>query len=89
MNHKGFHHFFAQFSTELLLGVQKLVEFFHKFIRVGAVHRAGVLNGFGGGAGAAQTVHSNAQEQGSGLGGDGQNITDDGVLGNRRWTFSY
>ena len=35
------------------------------------------------GGGAAQAVHPDAHEQRRSLGGDGQNITDDGVLGNR------
>ena len=59
-----------------------MVQLSQEGLAVDAVNHAGFLNGLAAGRGAAQAVHTDSEEQGSSVGCDIQNITDDGGLFN-------
>ena len=59
-----------------LVGFQEVVQLSQEGIAVDAVDLAGFLNGLTPGRGAAQAMHANGEEQGSGLRRYIQNITD-------------
>jgi hypothetical protein len=63
-------------------GFDEAVDLLQESVAIDAVHHAGFLYGFPTGRGAAQTVHTDSMEQGSGVGSDVQHITDDGILFN-------
>ena len=66
----------------VLAGGDHLVDLSQQVVHFHAVDHAGLLHRLTPGGGAAQAVHADVHEQGRGLGGDGQNITNDGVLCN-------
>ena len=59
---------------------QEMIQLRQEAVAVHAVHHAGFFNGFAPGRGAAQAMHTDGEEQGSALGRDVQNITDDGFF---------
>ena len=64
------------------VSLQEVVQLGQKTVAVNAMHHAGLLNGLTPGRGAAQTVHSDGEEQGSALGRNVQNVADDGFFFN-------
>jgi hypothetical protein len=74
----------AEIPPRLLLvlftGSDQSIDLSQQSITIHTVNHAGLLNSLTAGSGAAQAVHADGQEQGCGLGGDVQDVTDDGVL---------
>jgi hypothetical protein len=66
----------------LLLGSKECVKLFNQLVRIGAVNRASVLNGFAAGVGATEAVHSDLKEELSGLDVGIKDIADDGFFRN-------
>ena len=64
------------------VGLQEVVELRQEAVAFDAVHHAGLLHGFTPGRGAAQAVHTDGEEQGSGLRRYVQNVADDGFFFN-------
>ena len=58
------------------------VDFLQQSVHIHAVHGASLLNGLTAGSGAAQAVHADGHEYGSGLRSDVEDVADDGVFGN-------
>ena len=65
-----------------LVGLQEVVQLCQESIGVDAVDHAGLLHSLTPGRGAAQAVHADGEEQGSGVGCDIQHITNDGLFFN-------
>ena len=63
-----------------LVSLQEVVQLGQERLAVHAVNHAGFLNGLTTGRGAAQAVHTDGKEQGSGLRSDVQNVTNDGAF---------
>ena len=57
-----------------------LIHQLQQLVHVHTVNGAGLLHSLATGRGATQAVHTDGEEDGSGLRGNIQNITDDGVL---------
>ncbi len=53
-----------------------------------AVNHAGLFHSLASGGGAAQAVHANGKEQGSALGGNVQNVADDGIFFNFKSNYN-
>ena len=61
---------------------EECVDLGEKLVAINAVNSASHFNGFAAGSGAAEAVHTDLKEEGSGFGSDVENITDDRFSGN-------
>ena len=67
--------------TSSVLLCQIVVDLLDQLVSIGAVNVASVCDGLAAGSGAAQAVHTDLKEEGSGIGSLVQNVADDRILG--------
>ena len=64
----------------LFVSFQEIIQLGQEGIAVNAMDHTGLFHGLAAGSGSAKAVHADGHEQGSGMGGDVQNFTDNGFL---------